>query len=478
MTQHMDRREFLKYTGIGTASAASLMNTLQAQSGEKGRPNILLILADDLGYNELGCYGQEKINPPNLDKLAAGGMKFTQFYAGQAVCAPSRCVIMTGKHTGHAYIRTNREVKPEGQLPIPEDTWTVAKMLKNAGYSTAAIGKWGLGPPGSSGDPNKQGFDLFFGYNCQRHAHNYYPRFLYRNDEHIPLSGNDRGLTGEHYAPDLMLEEALGFIRENKDQPFFLYYPTPVPHLALQVPEDSLEEYKGKWDDPPYNGKSGYLPHSHPKAAYAAMITRMDRDIGKMLDLLDELELSDNTLVIFTSDNGPTYLAGPGTDFFDSNGPLRGMKGSLYEGGIRVPMIARWPGHIKPGTTSDLLSAFWDIMPTLADVSGCIPGADIDGLSMTPTLVGEGDQNIHDYLYWEFPSYGGQQAIRMGKWKAIRQNLMRKKGDRSIQLYNLEEDIAEQNNVADQHPEIINTMKVIMDKAHTPSEQFPLPALD
>lgn len=473
----MKRRHFLQQTAAATLSLGLMPGVSTGQQAKQ--PNIIFIMADDLGYNELGCYGQDKIKTPNLDRMAAEGMRFTQFYSGQAVCAPCRCVLMTGKHTGHAYIRTNREVQPEGQLPIPEDTWTLGKMLKEKGYATAAIGKWGLGPVGSSGDPNKHGFDLFFGYNCQRQAHNYYPEYLYRNSERVPLEGNDRGLTGEQYAPDLMIEEALNFIKENKENPFFLYFPTVVPHLAIQVPEDSLEEYKGLWPDPPYDGKGGgYLPHPHPRAAYAAMITRMDRDIGSMMDLLKELGLDENTLVIFTSDNGPTANIGPDTDFFDSNGPLRAKKGSLYDGGIRVPTIARWPGRIEPGTVNDHVGAIWDVMPTLAELTGAKAGDDIDGISFLPTLLNESDQKEHEYLYWEYPASGGQQAVRMGDWKGVRQNLMRKEGDRSIQLYNLQDDIGEQNNVADNHPEIVKKIQEIMKTARIPSEEFPFPALD
>jgi arylsulfatase A len=471
----MDRRRFMQT--LSAVGAASLCPPVS--NGETRQPNIVLIVADDLGYGELGSYGQQKIKTPHLDQLAEEGMRFTQFYSGQAVCAPSRCVLMTGKHTGHAHIRTNKEAQPEGQEPIPAETWTMAKMLKQRGYATAAIGKWGLGAPGSSGDPNLQGFDLFFGYNCQRHAHNYYPRYLYRNAERILLPGNDRGLTGAHYAPDLMAEEALGFIRQNKDNPFFLYYPTPVPHLALQVPDDSLEEYKGKWDDPPYDGKTGgYLPHAHPRAAYAGMITRMDRDIGRMMSLLKELNLDDNTLVIFTSDNGPTFLDGPDTDFFSSNDGLRGKKGDLYEGGIRVPMIARWPGKIQPGKTSHHLSAFWDFLPTVADVTGGDEGVDMDGISLLPTLTGVGTQKQHDYLYWEFPSYSGQQAIRMGDWKAIRRNLSRKNGDQSFALYNLKEDRSESVDVAAQNPDVMRKIRDISQAAHVPSRVFPMPVLD
>lgn len=473
----VDRRTFLKTASACPAMVSSYAALACAKEQEK-KPNIILIVADDLGYNDLGCYGQQKILTPNLDRLAAEGMKFTQFYSGQTVCAPSRCVLMTGKHTGHAYIRNNREVQPEGQEPIPEETWTIAKMLKEQGYATGAFGKWGLGPVGSSGDPNKQGFDLFFGYNCQRHAHNYYPRYLYRNEKQIPLPGNDRGLTGEHYAPDLMIEEALTFIDENKDKPFFLYYPTPVPHLALQVPEDSLNEYKGKWDDPPYDGKSGYLPHPHPKAAYAAMITRMDRDIGRMVETIKALGLDENTIILFSSDNGPTYLRGPDTDFFDSAGPLRGKKGDLYEGGIRVPFIARWKGKIQPNTTSDHISAFWDILPTIAELTGGVLREEIDGISLLPTLLNQEAQNRHDFLYWEFNGYDGQLAVRMGQWKGIRTNLNKKDADHSIQLYDLTNDLSETNNVADEHPSVVATIERILVKAHERSVVFPFPFLD
>ena len=478
MTQ-INRRRFLQSTAASAAGLSACAHQTRRPQSAQSKPNIILIVADDLGYNELGCFGQTKIKTPNLDKLAADGMRFTQFYSGQAVCAPSRCVLMTGKHTGHSYIRNNREAKPEGQFPIPEDTWTVAKMLKQQGYATAAIGKWGLGPPGSSGDPAKQGFDFFFGYNCQRNAHNYYPRYLYRNAERVPLPGNDRGLTGKHFAPDLMLDEALNFIDDNKTKPFFLYYPTPVPHLALQAPEDSIAQYKGQWDDPPYDGKTGgYLPHETPRACYAAMITRMDRDIGRILSKVEQSGLDENTLVIFSSDNGATYLDGPDVNFFKSNEPLREYKGSLFEGGIRVPTIARWTGQIKPGSVSNHIGAFWDVLPTLAEVTNSETPEDIDGISFAPTLLQKGIQAQHDYLYWEFPAYGGQQAVRMGDWKAVRQNLLRKDGDRSIQLYNLASDIGETENLANTYPNVIKKMEDIMKTARTPSAEFPFPALD
>ena len=348
-------------------------------SAEPSRlPNIIFVLADDLGYGDLGCYGQKKIQTPHIDRLAAEGIRFTQHYSGNAVCAPSRCCLMTGKHPGHAHIRDNSEVKPEGQRPIPASSVTIAMLLKDRGYATAATGKWGLGAPGSEGDPIRQGFDLFFGYNCQRHAHNYYPTYLWRNNERMALAGNTAGVTGKHYSHDLIEAEALRFIDENRSRPFLLYVPFTIPHLALQVPEDSLRQYVGKWDDPPYDGSRGYQPQPHPRAAYAAMITRMDRSVGRILQRVAQWGLDRDTIVFFTSDNGPTHdkVGGSDSDFFASAGPLRGLKGSLYEGGIRVPMIARWPGKIAPGRTTDLPSAFWDVLPTLCEVSGARPPAD------------------------------------------------------------------------------------------------------
>jgi arylsulfatase A-like enzyme len=452
-----------------------------ARTGEKprrDRPNIIFILADDLGYAELGCYGQKKIRTPGIDRLAAGGMRFTQFYSGSPVCAPSRCVLITGRHSGHAHVRNNSEVQPEGQRPIPASAVTIAELLKGRGYATAATGKWGLGFPGSEGDPNKQGFDLFFGYNCQRHAHNHYPRYLRRNDQVVNLEGNDAGLTGKQFSHDLMEAEALRFIQGNRERPFFLYVPFTIPHLALQVPEDSLAEYRGMWEDPPYEGGKGYLPHPHPRAAYAAMVTRIDRSVGRIMDLVAKLGLEEETLVMFSSDNGPTYdrLGGTDSGFFESAGPLRGFKGSVYEGGIRVPLVARWPGRIRPGATSDLPAAFWDVLPTLCQVAGMETPEDTDGISFLPTLRGKEQERKHGYLYWEFPAYGGQQAVRMGDWKGVRQNLM--KGESKTELYHLGRDTGEKENVAAQHPEVVRRIEKIMKESHTPSPLFPFPALD
>lgn len=435
-----------------------------------GPPNIVFIMADDLGYGDLGCYESDKIHTPCLDRMAGEGMRFTQFYAGAPVCAPSRCVLLTGKHLGHAYIRDNREVKPEGQEPIPDSERTLAEMLHAGGYATAAVGKWGLGPHGSSGDPNRQGFDLFFGYNCQRHAHNYYPTYLWRNAERITLEGNDGTQVGKQYAHDLLTEEALQFVRDRRDRPFFLYLPYTIPHVALQVPDDSLAEYRGIWPDPPYVGGKGYFPHPTPRAAYAAMITRMDRDIGRLLALLAELGLDERTIVFFTSDNGPTHggVGGSDSEFFQSAGTLRGLKGTVFEGGIRVPLIARWPGRIAPGTVSDHVAAFYDVFPTLADLSGIEAPQGLDGLSFAPALLQKGNQPEHAFLLWEFHGYGGQQAVRMGNWKAIRQKL-HKSASSPVELYDLASDPSEQHDVAGEHPEIVARAEEILRREHADS---------
>ena len=493
----LKRRDFLKTLSLGAASA--VLPHLNSRCTHKiSKPNIIYILADDLGYGELGCYGQAKIKTPNIDRLAAEGIRFTQHYSGSTVCAPSRCCLLTGKHTGHAYIRDNDELPErgdvwndpdlEGQRPLLPDTTTIGTMLQTAGYKTGAIGKWGLGGPGSTGDPNQQGFDLFYGYLCQRVAHNYYPTHLWRNGEKHILEDNEyfrpsqrlpedvdpydkesyAPYSGQQYSMDYMAEEALNFIEENKNNPFFLYLPFPVPHVSLQVPEDSLAEYEGVFPETPYKGEKGYVPHIAPRAAYAAMITRMDREIGRILALLKKLDLEKNTIVMFSSDNGPTYAGGVEAEFFESAGPLRGLKGSLYEGGIRVPLIARWPGKIQPGTTTDHISAFWDVMPTLAEIVDTQIPEGIDGESFLPSLLGEKNQQKHEHLYWEHHSGGGKQAVRMDKWKALRLNV---KGnpDAPIQLYDLSSDISESSNVSSDYPEIVKKIDTIM-KSRTPSE--------
>jgi arylsulfatase A len=451
----------LKIICLFALLSACHSNTKSSKEPKIPKPNIIFILADDLGYGDLGCYGQEKIQTPNLDKLASQGIKFTQHYAGSTVCAPSRCCLMTGYHTGHTVVRGNRPTEPEGQYPMPDSTVTVAELLKDAGYITGAMGKWGLGGPGSTGDPVNQGFDFFFGYNCQSKAHFYYPEYLWKNEEKILLSENKDGKKTT-YSHDLIADEALRFIRNNQDKPFFLYIPFTIPHAELAVPENSLNQYKGHFEETPFPG-GHYGAQEYPKAAYAGMVSRMDNDIGKILNLLDELKLSENTLVIFSSDNGPHHEGGNDPDFFNSNGLLRGIKRDLYEGGIRVPFIARWTGKTKPGTETGHISAFWDFLPTACDISGIKPPEDIDGISYLPALLGK-NQEKHEFLYWEFHEQKGKQAVLNGNWKAIRLKI--KENPKSpIELYNLSSDIGEENNIADKNPEIVKMMEKIMVKA-------------
>lgn len=457
-------------------------------------PNIIHFLADDLGYNELGCYGQTKIKTPNFDQLAADGVRFTQFYSGHAVCAPSRCAFLTGKHTGHSFVRENSEGKDKAakdrikqedghwaQLALPDAEVTVAEVLKAKGYRTACIGKWGLGHPSNEGSPMKQGFDFFYGYISQWQAHTYYPAYLWRNDVKEPLEGNDGvSLHGKHYAADLMETEALKFIEQKSDQPFFLFFATPIPHVALQIPQDDpgLAEYKKTFEgnDPPYDGKMSYKATPNPRATYAAMVTHMDRTLGKIRELLQRTGQAQNTLIVFTSDNGATFNGGYDREFFEGNKPLRGMKTQLWEGGIRVPMIAAWPGKISPGRVSDHIGANWDFLPTYAELAGADLPPHLDGLSITPTLFGQGEQKPHDHLYWETVA-GGHQAVRFGDWKAIRLAAA-KNPDALIQLYNLREDIAESKDLAAEQPDLATQAAALMKAAHTPSEHFPLGKVD
>jgi arylsulfatase len=459
---------------------AAIAFSLLFAASVQAKPNVILIVADDLGYGDVGCYGQKKIRTPSIDRLASEGMRFTQFYSGSPVCAPSRCCLMTGKHTGHAYIRDNKATPPEGQEPLSKEELMLPELMKREGYVTGAIGKWGLGMFGTEGDPLKRGIDFFFGYNCQGHAHNHYPRYLYRNDKRFDLEGNEGKATGKQFSHDLFEKETLAFVNANKDKPFFLFLPYIIPHLALQAPEDALAEYQGKWPETPYDGKKGgYQAHKTPRAAYAAMITRMDRTIGRLLDLLKELKLDDNTIVLFSSDNGAATqgYAGIDTDFFNSTGGLRAYKGDVYEGGIRVPLVVRWTGKIKAGSVSDHIAYFPDLLPTLLECVGETEKTPkgIDGLSFAPTLFGK-EQKKHEFLYWEFPSYGQQQALRMGDWKGLRRNL--NKGVIKTELYNLKDDVAEKKDVASEHPEIVKQIEAIMKAEHTPSKLFPLKAID
>ncbi len=470
------------------------------------KPNVVFILADDLGYNELGSYGQKKIRTPHLDKLAKDGMRFSRNYSGNAVCAPSRCVLMTGKHPGHAFIRNNGEIKPEGQRPIPLNELTMAEVFKKEGYTTGAFGKWGLGSPGTEGDPMNQGFDRFFGYNCQRHAHSYYPDYLWSDRDRVPLQNNPpvpghaslaKGtdpqdprsyeiFKGKDYSSDRINEQALKFIKKNKDKPFFLYYPTLIPHVALHVPDEELKPYlKLKWNDPPFTRSQGYgyTPHFTPRAAYAAMITRMDRYVGNMVNLIERLGLTEDTIVIFTSDNGTSHLKlEVDYDFFNSVGNLRGLKGSLYEGGIRVPLIAKWPGKIEAGSVSDQRTGFEDWMITLHDLIDAKTPLDLehDGFNITPDLLGQKNSQ-RPMLYREFSGYGGQQAVWMGKWKGIRQKMIRKGKNHDplkIELFDLSKDESESDDLATKHPDVVNQIKDIMEKEHTPSPYFPIKVID
>ncbi|MBD3265474.1 sulfatase-like hydrolase/transferase [bacterium] len=454
----MDRRLFMQSATMAVASLA-----LSSPVSARQKPNIIFIMADDLGYGDLGCYGGNKVNTPNIDRMAREGLKFTQHYAGSTVCAPSRCCIMTGLHTGHAYIRGNKEIQPEGQWPLPAETDTIAKRMKKAGYKTGIVGKWGLGSPGSEGEPNKQGFDHWFGYLCQREAHSFYPDHLWRNGERVELDGKT-------YSHDLMTKEVLDFIEDSKEDPFFLYVPYTIPHAALQVPAESMDPYMGKFGDDPERPTGHYAKQKHPRAAFAGMVSRMDRDVGRILQQLKTLGLAENTLVMFSSDNGPHREGGHDPKYFDSNGPLRGIKRDLYDGGIRVPMIAYWPGTIQAGTETDHISAFWDLMPTYLELGGAEPPRNIDGISMAPLLTGKPNrQKKHEYLYWEFHRGGFNQAIRMGKWKAVRLGL-----ESPIELYNIENDIGETDNVAEKHPAIVKKAETLFKKAHTESKLFPM----
>ena len=423
---------------------------------ETARPNIIYILADDLGYGDLGCYGQRLIKTPNIDRLAEEGMKFIDHYSGSALCAPSRCVLLTGLHSGHCPIRNNRSLKREGNVPIPGAYLTLGEMMKAAGYATGAFGKWGLGFPGSEGDPIKRGFDHFFGYNCQRQAHDYYPEHLWRNDEKVILEGNSKGRTTE-YSHDLVTEEVLAFIRGTHGKPFFVYIPYTIPHTKFQVPDI------GEYDQTDWEPR---------QKIQAAMISRMDRDVGRILELVQEIEQDEDTLIIFTSDNGP-HGAGGTLRRFEAAGPLRGKKGALYEGGIRVPFVARWPGRIEPGTVSDHVSSFQDMMPTFAAIAGTTPPENIDGISLLPTLLKEGNQQKHDYLYWEL---GIKQAVRVGNWNAVRIGKGGKLGP--IELYDLNDDVGETRNVADLHADVIQQLQKILKDARRASELFPNELLD
>lgn len=499
-----------------SVTLSSSIITISAQEPSAKRPNIVFILADDLGFGELGCYGQELIKTPHIDKLASEGMRLTQHYTGAPVCAPARCVLMTGKHLAHAEIRGNRDSgngkKFPGQWPITTDALTIAEVLKDAGYVTGAFGKWGLGPSDTTGSPMKQGFDRFYGYNCQRNAHSFYPPFLDSDEEEItinknPIPGHTKKKEGpvsannyraELYSSDLILEEAVKFIDKNKHKPFFLYLPFLEPHVSMQPPKVWVDSYPKEWDDKKlggkgvYRGQNGYLPHDRPRAAYAAMISDLDEHVGTILERIKHHGLKDNTIVIFTSDNGTTHLGsdpefhigGCDATFFNSTAGLRGYKGSCYEGGIRIPCIIKWPGKIRAGSVNNAPTYFPDWFPTLAKIGNAKIPADtmLDGIDLADVFTGNENPKREELMIWDFHNYGGIIAIRDGKWKAVRTGLLKqgKNGgiNKAWELYNIDNDLGEQEDLADQHPEIIKRLEKAWLETRTIEPDFKIPFVD
>jgi len=464
----ISRRQFLRVAGVG---AASLAMPRLVQGASKPKPNIIFILADDLGYGDLGCYGQKKILTPNIDRMAAEGMRFTQAYAGCCVCAPSRCSLLTGKHNGHNRVRDNL---PHNIWLRPDDL-TVAEVLKQAGYTTGAIGKWSLGNPGSWGVPNYQGFDYWYGQLSQDLAINYYPTHLWENDKIVILQDlvmvnevgkmvGNRGGKRVKYTHDLFSDKALEFIDRNQEDPFFLYLAYTIPHYS-DYPQDTPEHFMVPSDEP-------YSDKDWPQIAknYAAMISRLDRDVGRLMERVGELGLDENTIIILSSDNGPYQGLPICREFFDSNGMLRGGKRDLYEGGIRMPMIARWPGKVPSGRVSEQVWAFWDFLPTAADLAGLAVPEGIDGISMVPALLGK-PQKSHDYLYWDYghvrKTY--KQAVRMGNWKGVRIG-----AGAAIELYDLRADPGETEDVASKHPDVVSRIEHIMRTAVEASPDYPI----
>ncbi|MFD2256656.1 arylsulfatase [Luteolibacter algae] len=441
----------------------------QFSTAANEQPNVVYILADDLGSGDLSCYGQVKFQTPNIDKIAKNGMLFTQHYSGSAVCAPARCTLMTGLHTGHAPIRGNAQDPDaiEGQMPMPADTYTVAHHFKAAGYTTGIFGKWGLGSPESTSEPLKMGFDSFYGYNCQSIAHCYYPSFLWHNDKRELLWGNV-GTDRTDYAPDLIHEQALTFIRDNKDKPFFCYYAAIQPHADMIAPEEYMQKYRGKFLPEATYSEDYYIDQAECHAAFAAMVNVLDDYVGEILGELEKQGLTQNTIVIFSSDNGAHTAGGHDPDYFQSSRNLRGYKRDLYEGGIRVPFVAQWPGHVEPGSRNDHVSTFWDFLPTVAELTGLPLTAHTDGISFLPSLLGKTGQKEHDHLYWEFHDKAGRLAVRKGKWKGVRYDVQ-KAPNSPLELYDLSEDPGEKNNIASRHPELVQELDAILKKSHQPS---------
>ncbi len=486
-----NNKKYFPFAFLVAALVVSL--PLYAQDkAETKLPNIIYIYADDLGYGELGAYGQQKIKTPHLDEMAKEGIKFTNHYSSTPVCAPARCMLLTGMHGGHAYIRGNHELggfedsNERGQMPLPGSAYTIADMMKEAGYVTGMVGKWGLGMYNNAGNPNEHGFDYYYGYLDQKQSHNYYPTHLWENGKwdslrnpvmsvHRPIPKNSPDSAfdyykGKDYSLDKMGEKAISFIRENQSRPFFLYLPFTAPHLSLQAPDAAVAEYIGQFEEQPYYGDKGYAPCKYPLSTYAAMITLMDKKIGAIMQLLKELDLDENTLVMFSSDNGATFNTGGfNPSFFNSNGGLRGAKQDLYEGGIKEPFIARWPGKIAAGRTTDLISAQYDLLATLNEIT-CQQKLKTDGISFLPELMGNtAKQQKHHYLYFEFPEKGGQVAIRCGKWKGVKSN-MKKDKSAAWEIYNLAFDPKEEKNIAAQHPALAKRFEKMMRKEHMPAQ--------
>lgn len=445
---------------------------------QTSQPNIVFILADDLGYGDISPYGQRLIDTPNLDTLASRGTVFTSCYAGCTVSAPSRASLMTGLHTGHTFVRGNYEIYPEGQCPLPDGTVTLGGLLGDAGYATGIFGKWGLGFPGSGSEPADMGFDRFYGYNCQRKSHSHYPEYLWDDRQKDTLRGNlDRAR--QEFAPDIIHSKAKDFIRDNSDRPFFAFLSYTLPHAELCVPEDSLWlSYRERFKDTPedYRGwvdNGDYYSSPHPVSSFAAMVTRLDAYVGDITDLLEDLGILENTIIVFSSDNGPHREGGANPAFFDSNSIYRGVKRDLYEGGIRVPMIVSCPSVIPEGRVSDHPMAFWDLMPTFAQIAGAESPSESDGLSMLDEWKGRRRVAEHEFFYWEFHEEGGKQAVRMGDWKGIRLGIS--SGTPVFELYDLSADPSETVNVASENPEIVAQISEIMDREHLKSDLFPFP---
>ncbi|WP_025069071.1 arylsulfatase [Bacteroides gallinarum] len=446
---------------------AVLSGNIFAQEA-KSLPNVIYIMADDLGIGDLGCYGQRQIKTPNIDGIAQHGMKFMQHYAGSTVSAPSRCALLTGKHMGHAAIRGNKKVPGDDGLayetPLPHEEITVADIFKKRGYMTACIGKWGLGGPGTEGIPGKHGFDYFYGYLGQGFAHSYYPDFLHENDKKIELNGNA-------YSHDLMLSKSLGFIEQNKQTAFFLYYSPTIPHADLDIMEEQKQEYKGLFCETPFTGR-GYKQQLTPRTTYAAMVTYLDKSVGMIIDKLKELDLYDNTIVVFTSDNGVHAEGGHDPYFFDSNGPFRGYKRDLYEGGVRTPFVIQWPEVIPQGAVTDHISAFWDFLPTVSDLLQVEVPAVCDGISYLPTLTGKGRQEKHSCIYYEFFEAGGKQSIMTPDgWKLVKLQVAIPEKTYE-ELYNLRVDPAETTNVIKQYPQVATRLRNMMTEQRTESADF------